>query len=185
MIVPLYGNFSLVLVHFPSKLHWQDSDQNAYSSEVRYFVEQLEAQLGHDRTVLVGDFNMHPFQAGMVQATGLHATMDRRTAESERRVVQGKSYPFFYNPMWSFFGEKGKGEVNGTYFYPPSGQPLAYFWHVFDQVILRPSMLPVFDEDSLQIITRIGSTNLLTDKGVVHKNISDHLPVVFNLNLKS
>jgi exonuclease III len=112
IIEPFVGRFSLVLVHYPSKLHWQEQDQNAGASELGRFVEDLENQVGHDRTLILGDFNMHPFQAGMVQTTGLHATMDKRTALQQSRVVNGREYKFFYNPMWSFFGEKGKGKVN-------------------------------------------------------------------------
>ncbi|MFN0037665.1 MAG: hypothetical protein ACKVUS_21600 [Saprospiraceae bacterium] len=182
IIDPIYGNFSLVMLHFQSRLHWSEADQNAHSSKLKLFIDDLEKQVSHDRTVVLGDFNMNPFQFGMVQAFGLHTTMDRRMAEMGSRMVDRDSYKFFYNPMWSFFGEKGKGQTNGTYFYR-SANPIAYFWNIFDQVILRPSLLPAFDEDSLQILTNIRQTSLLNHTGVVDKNISDHLPVVFNLNL--
>lgn len=184
MIDPLYGNFSLVLVHYQSKLHWDDNDQNAHAPELKFFIDEMENQAKHDRTVVIGDFNMNPFQMGMVQTTGLHTTMDRRIAELGSRVVSGKTYKFFYNPMWSFYGEKGKGKVNGTHFYH-SSKPISYFWNIFDQVILRPSLLDAFDEDSLEILTEINGQNLLTIQGRVDNTISDHLPVVFDLNLKN
>jgi exonuclease III len=184
IIDPLYGNFSLVLVHYQSKLHWDDNDQNAHASELKYFIDELENQVEHDRTVVIGDFNMNPFQLGMIQTTGLHTTMDRRIAEWGSRVVDGKRYKFFYNPMWSFFGERGKGEINGTYFYN-SSKPVSYFWNIFDQVILRPSLLDAFDEDSLEILNEINGQNLLTIHGRIDNTISDHLPVIFDLNLKN
>jgi len=43
--------------------------------------------------------------------------------------------------------------------------------------------LPAFDEDSLQILTEIGSQNLLNKDGVVDKDFSDHLPVIFEIKL--
>jgi hypothetical protein len=56
--------------------------------------------------VLVGDFNMNPFQEGVVAANGLNAVMARRVAARRRtRVVQEREYPFFYNPMWGHFGD--------------------------------------------------------------------------------
>lgn len=184
MIDPLYGNFSLVLIHYQSKLHWDDNDQNAHAPELKRFIDELEEQTNHDRTVVMGDFNMNPFQLGMVQTTGLHTTMDKRMAKLGNRTVNDKIYKFFYNPMWSFYGEKGKGEVNGTYFYQ-SAKPITYFWNIFDQVILRPNLLEAFDEDSLKILTEINGKKLLTLQGRVDNTISDHLPVVFELNLKN
>jgi|GEM_PF-2684582 len=83
-------------------------------------------------------------------------------------IVDGEHYKFLYNPMWSFFGEKGAREVNGTYF-NKSVRPVSYFWNIFDQVILRPSLLATFDEDFLQISTRIGATNLLNPSGRIEK----------------
>lgn len=183
IVDPIYGNFSLVMIHFQSKLHWDDNDQNAHSPEIKWFIDDVEKQVGHDRTVVIGDFNMNPFQAGMVQTTGLHATMDRRVAGMGSRIVSGNTYKFFYNPMWSFFGEKGKGDVNGTFFYQ-SAKPITYFWNIFDQVILRPSLLKAFSDDSLLVLTRIGTRSLLNRQKTVDNQISDHLPVIFDLNLK-
>jgi len=182
VIDPAYGQFSLILLHYPSKLFWDGSDQIAQTFELKHFIDGVENKTGHDRTVVIGDFNMNPFEQGMVQTTGLHTTMDRRIAELGSRIVQTRSYKFFYNPMWSFYGEKGKGGVNSSYFYS-SSSPVTYFWNIFDQVILRPSLLPAFDEDSLQILTQIGSQNLLNKDGVVDTSFSDHLPVIFEIKL--
>ncbi len=182
IIDPLFGNFTLILIHYQSKRNWDESDQNAHSSELKYFIDSVESEIEHDRTVVIGDFNMNPFQVGMVQTSGLHTTMDRRVAELGSRMVDGRTYKFFYNPMWSFFGEKGKGNVNGTYFYR-SAKPVTYFWNIYDQVILRPSLIEVFDEDSLLILDQIGDKKLLNEQNVVNTDLSDHLPVVFELNL--
>jgi len=42
-------------------------------------IRREELGIGHERTVLMGDFNMNPFEIGMISATGLHAVMDRRS----------------------------------------------------------------------------------------------------------
>jgi len=83
--------------------------------------------------------------------------------------------------MWSFFGEEGKGEVNGTYYYRKKGH-ICYYWNILDQVIFRPEVIEYFDEDSLQIITNTPNYNLLKSNGRVNEKISDHLPVMFKLN---
>lgn len=179
---PVGLNVNFIFLHYPSKLFFEEADQDAYSSEIRRFIEETEEKTKNDRTIILGDFNMNPFQKAMIQSTGLHSTFDKKIAMKGERVIKNKNYQFLYNPMWSFFGEKGKGSVNGTYYYS-SATPTCYFWNIFDQVLLRPSLLDsVFDEDSLNIVNSIKDTSLLNNIGSIDKKISDHLPIEFELN---
>src|SRR5437868_431263 len=45
-------------------------------------------------------------------------------------------------------------------------ESVTYFWHLIDQVLLRPSLLPPFRNEGLRIPDRAGTTSLLTDTGV-------------------
>lgn len=173
--------FLFIVVHYQSKLRWSDSSQAAHSPALSKFIEKSENLAGHQKTIVLGDFNMNPFEYGMIQTTGLHATMDKQTALEASRTIDGNNYKYFYNPMWSFFGEQGKGEVNGTYYHRKKGH-ICYYWNILDQVIFRPEVIEYFDEDSLQIITNTPNYNLLKSNGRVNENISDHLPVMFKLN---
>jgi hypothetical protein len=124
---------------------------------------------------------MHPFEHGMVAAAGLHAVMDRRIASRGQRRVNGKNYSFFYNPMWSLLGDASPGQP-GTYYRQDSEQ-VAYFWKMFDQVLLRPSLLPMFDNTSLSILDSDGEISFLKSNGTPDGTlVSDHLPVLFRLN---
>jgi hypothetical protein len=69
-------------------------------TELARTIGDEERHAGHSRTIVVGDFNMNPFEKGLVGASGLRATMARTVAERASRVIQGKPYSFFYNPMW-------------------------------------------------------------------------------------
>jgi len=91
--------------HFPSKL-WKDTDdQNQGATRIARYIREAEEKVGHERTVVMGDFNMDPFEPGVVGSEGLHGTMDRSIASRGTRVVAEESRTFFYNPMWSFFGD--------------------------------------------------------------------------------
>lgn len=129
---------------------------------------------------------MSPFELGMVQAYGFHAVMSRKVAQTQTRQVQGRSYPFFYNPMWGLQGDSTQGPP-ASFYYSASGKPTAYFWHMFDQVLIRPSLLTYFDDcgnTNPQILVSDGVNSLLTEKGYPNKEqISDHLPLLFRLNL--
>ena len=77
--------------------------------------------------------------------------------------VQGKAYPFFYNPMWSRFGDGNPGPP-GT-FYHRRSEHHVYFWNMFDQVLIRPSLLHRFDLEDPLIIEHTGEQTLLTGQG--------------------
>lgn len=174
----------LAAVHLRSKLHQTDAStsQMLAVTELARDIARMEAKLGHRRTVLVGDLNMNPFEHGLVAAAGLNATMDRRIAARAERTVEKKGYPFFYNPMWSLLGDASPGPP-GTYYRGESSQ-VAYFWHMFDQVLLRPDLLPSFENQSLEILDSDGTATLLKKSGAPDEAAgSDHLPLVFRLNV--
>lgn len=169
-------------VHVPDKLHNTSDDQDEFC---RDFVEQIkreEIERGITKTVVVGDFNMNPFETVMIKSTSLHAVSSSKIAEKLTRIVQEKEYKFFYNPMWSWLGDI-KNEVVGSYYYNTSNHT-NYFWNTFDQVLIRPELIPNFDKESLQILSSDGTKSLLTKNGLPNKNAySDHLPLFFMLKL--
>lgn len=142
-------------------------------------LRRAEEQHRHRRTIVVGDLNMNPFEAGVVNASGLHAMMTQAIVRDGSRDVQGREYPFFYNPMWGFFGDRTPGPP-GTYYYRHSGH-LSYDWNIFDQVLIRPEALPWFQGD-VEILTKVGDVELLGRHGRPNAEVgSDHLPIVFRL----
>lgn len=80
----------LAITHFPSKLYWSDSSQLSECIELSTLIKTAEAQIGHARTILVGDLNMNPFDDGVVNANGLHGVMSKAIAEERTRIVQSK-----------------------------------------------------------------------------------------------
>ena len=132
--------------------------------------------------MLVGDFNINPFEEGVIAAGGLHTVTTRQVASGRSRIVQQRRYPYFYNPMWSFFGDGSEGPP-GTYYYR-SGARVAYFWNMFDQVLVRPELMERFPNHELKILTADGEKSLLLPSGIPdRKGASDHLPVLFKLDL--
>lgn len=181
MKIPGAQDWLLAVVHLGSKLHNSDASQTIAATEISRSIVSTEKKIGHSRTVLVGDLNMNPFEHGIVAASGLHATMDRRIAEKRGRMVERKVYPFFYNPMWSLLGDASPGPP-GTYFSRQS-QQLVYFWHMFDQVLLRPEVLPKFQNKDLMILDSDGTSPFLKPSGVPDVDVaSDHLPILFRLS---
>lgn len=105
----------LAATHFISKSNAPPDDQLLLAAELAKEIKRVEDVVGHQRTVVVGDLNMNPFEPGMIGASALHAVMTRSLASRRERVVQGTPYRFFYNPMWGFFGDRTGGPP-GTFY---------------------------------------------------------------------
>ncbi len=178
---PVGADIILVALHLPSKLYMNNDEQMAHSIRLAEIIDEVEKEIGHNRTIVIGDLNMNPFDSGMVVANGLHSVMDRNIALKESRLVQGKQYKFFYNPMWGRMGDTTIGPP-GTYYYDKSGY-ICYFWNTFDQVLLRPDLLDFFSDDKLQILADIKGKSIISS-GKIDLDISDHLPILIELNIE-
>ncbi|ADG69436.1 Endonuclease/exonuclease/phosphatase [Planctopirus limnophila DSM 3776] len=168
----------IALVHLPSLLHRDETDQDIIISDLISRIDEQEKFAGHSRTMVIGDFNLNPFSRQVIGANGLHATMSRQLVKKGSRTVDGNERKMFYNPMWRFLGDDGE-HPPGTHFYRSSTSN-AYFWHVFDQVLLRNELTDRLVD--LKIITKLNSFSLLNDSGQPDReNFSDHFPVVLKL----
>lgn len=171
----------LAAVHLPSKLFWSDESQSFECVELARRIIAEEDRAGHQRTVVVGDLNMNQFEQGLVSTVGLGAVPSRRIAERVTRTVQSREYRMFYNPMWCHFGD-AEGDTAGSY-YRDSAEHTNYFWHIFDQVLLRPELAKGFRTDQLSIIKSVGRRSLVRPDGRPDATLySDHLPIVFELD---
>ncbi len=179
--VPTYPKLNLMALHYQSKINWSNEDQLAHSYEIKEIINRFEEKTELKNTIVVGDFNMNPFEAGMVQTTGLHSVMSREIALKGSRIVDEINYDYFYNPMWSFFGDHGKGDVSGT-IYSTLSKPINYFWNIFDQILIRPELLPYFQDEDLEILCKFGDKLTLVNDGKIVSSISDHLPIMFKIN---
>lgn len=167
----------LALVHFPDSRNYGRYDRASCARELARIIEGREDADGHCRTLVVGDFNMDPFDEGMVAGDAFHAVMSRDIVREEGRVVQGKRYRMFFNPMWRLIAN---GITPGSYYFR-HGELVEYFWHVFDQVLVRPALLPHFPDERTEFLTATSFGPLLAN-GRPDKQISDHLPLKFQLS---
>lgn len=168
----------LGMVHVVDKWNWDEMQQ---SHEVLLLAEEIrrhEKRLANTRTILIGDFNMNPFDKAMNVATGMNAMMTARCVERKSRKHQRIDYPFFYNPMWGLFGDRTEGPA-GTYHHPSSSKG-TFGWNMLDQVLVRPDALEWFDD--VQILTSAGQTSLQTSLDRPNGKIaSDHFPILLKL----
>ena len=177
----------LVLCHAPSKLRGgHESEQRKFFRRLADTIEVAEKQVRHRNMILVGDFNADPFEAGLASIHGIQGVPTKGIARRGHRRYDSRIHRFFYNPMWGLYGDRrdpaefDEPEVPGT-FYCKNGLDHRLYWHIYDQVLIRPSLLDRFPLDALEIIGRVGADPLLDRSGKPAP--SDHLPLVFHIDL--
>jgi endonuclease/exonuclease/phosphatase family metal-dependent hydrolase len=172
------GSIIIAFVHFPSKLHAEDVDYIELACSLRNDIENIETRLDDRKTIIVGDFNMNPFENGMTSAAALHSIPWAKQAQKLKRVIRDRTYYFFYNPMWNLLGDYIPPA--GSFYYQKSISNCIY-WNIFDQVNIRPCLIDNFDVSKIKFITQIKELVLTKHSGIPDSNISDHLPLYFEL----
>jgi hypothetical protein len=169
----------LCAVHFQSLAVWNEDDQAQESIKLNRIIREEEKTVGHSRTIVVGDLNMHPFSLGVTSASGFNAVMTREVALRGKRHFSEEDHPFFFNPMWNHFND-GESKPGGTFYQNPSQFPSIY-WNMLDQVLIRPDLVPHFDLSSLKILTEHSAGKLIAENG--RPSTSDHLPIIFRIKI--
>lgn len=182
--LPLTEEILITAIHLVDKRNNNEDSQNEMASIIIKEIALIEKKSLNDQNIIIGDFNMNPFELGLIKANGFNATMASSIASNKEKIIQGIPYSYLYNPMWSLFGDL-YNEPIGSYYYPRS-EIKNYQWNIFDQVLLRSSLVSRFNKKSLQILKDDGINQFLSKKGIPKKNkFSDHLPITFSLNLKN
>ncbi|MGL5095451.1 MAG: endonuclease/exonuclease/phosphatase family protein [Planctomycetia bacterium] len=145
------------------------------------WMEGNDPKVLHKRTVVLGDFNANPFDSEIGGTDGLHAIRLKEVGGKASRSVIKRDHEFFCNPMWSCCNGWDKPPP-GTYYFNRN-RVHELFWHLFDQVVLRPQALHMFSERNLKVLGATGGTGLVSENGL--PKASDHLPVLFKLNFKA
>jgi len=172
----------LAVSHMVSRVRKEFDDVDRELGQFAELIRTSEAKHKHDNTIVLGDLNANPFSDGVVTARGLHAVMSRAVAEQGSRQVSHRDWPYFFNPMWQFFGD-GAAAPPGTCYYPPEGSHKAFHWNTFDQVLIRPNLLQYYSQDSVRIIHALGSELLSRANWVPDRDVaSDHFPIRIRLD---
>lgn len=176
----------LAMAHLASPSH---KDLRARHSRFIGFgqdIRDAEKAACNERTIVVGDLNVNPFDDALLDVRGLNALADRRTVlrkdprQFGRRNVE--EFRLFYNPMWGHFGDAVPPA--GTYYYDQSNPEVDPLWNIFDQMLLRPALLDRFRNKNLKILTTDGTVSFIWEDGRPKGGLySDHLPIWFQLNL--
>lgn len=203
------GQYHIYLVHLLSKSTVDHYSQVAAAIEVAEIIQKDRDSLDSGepgenssahKYIIVGDFNMNPWEPGMLLANGFCSTYTR-FRESDLSNVEsndlgqmttelksGQGYPPHYNPVWGLMGEANRNRDNqplGTYnlrrkldkgSFKMTGGSLTHYqleWNMIDQALVSPALNEHFDDNYFSILNY--------DKKELQCP-SDHFPIYFTIN---
>lgn len=173
------GKDILCCAHLNSKIYSDhEAQRQIHIEQLMREIAIVEKDIGSENTIIVGDFNINPYDTSCLDARYFHSIPVYEETKRKSRVVAGNKYAMFYNPMWRFLGDKE--QPYGTYYHNNSNSINTY-WNLYDQVIIKPALRERFVDDSLKIVTETQSKYLLDSNGHPDVEISDHLPIVFEI----
>ena len=177
----------LCSLHLRSKLMRNIETQCAEALNCSSYISDIEDD--NLRTIVVGDFNINPFESGMISPIGFNATLAQNIALNGPRLFMNKSYEYFYNPLWSSMGDiiynNGGVKLPGSYFFQNNDDVTQVYWNVFDNILIRPNLINEVDLSAISFIEQAGGHNLIVRAGndytINSSNYSDHLPLKFTI----
>ncbi|PJZ64072.1 hypothetical protein CH371_20065 [Leptospira wolffii] len=171
-------------IHFYDKRNHDSNDQLSLTQDFALHLNALESRRKHFKTLIIGDFNMNPFESGMISAKGFNAVNSLSIAKVGARTYKAKEYKYFFNPMWKYFTNSEQFPL-GTYWHS-SPQSTELHWNLLDQIIIRPDLADYLIHNRLEdiVIHKIDSLNFATQNLRPDHSVSDHFPIQALLNLE-
>lgn len=160
-------------VHLPSKLHRTPDQSRRACEKLRNQIVEEEDIYDTDKSIVIGDFNVNPFEMPMISFSGMAATNGIDCSKRDTISCDGESQRLFYNPMWTLYADHK--ERPGSHRYIRTGEDVVS-WHFLDQVIIRPALIDHFKFDALTLVKK---TENYCFTNIHHTpKPSDHLPLM-------
>ena len=167
----------LTLVHGFDVRNYDRESRTAFAIDMAEELRFVGKNHNCSKFILLGDFNMNPFDPGMNLAMGLNAMMTRNCVRRGYRTFSGSEYDYFYNPMWGLFGDGTKGPAGTIYNTSHQGP---YGWSMFDQILFHHSVISLYKD--VEILTNTGKRTLMDRNGRPSTaTASDHFPILVTL----
>lgn len=176
-----YRNYDLhiIALHMPSQMSY---NLDALKYNLSIFKSEFENHIGYsdDKNILlIGDFNVNPFESPIISFDGLGAT--NTINFNSRKTFRGSEQSIYYNPTWNLYSKK---HFPGTFRKTrPSNTVFDIIdHHLLDQVIISQKLLKVIKNDNLDIIYKTSDFDIF-DEAKLKINFSDHLPIKYEFEI--
>lgn len=172
-------DIELISLHLPSQM-FQHFD--ALKEFIRDFRKDIDINIGvpdEKRILLIGDFNVSPFDKPMIDFDGFSATNSINSRDKITHLTKNKA--IYYNPTWQLYSNTN---FPGTkYFRRPSGSSYDVLEHHFlDQVVISTKLCRELKSENIEVIKK-SKKYTYYNKGSNVIMESDHLPLSYKISI--
>lgn len=167
----------IVSVHMKSQT-WTSLDELRYGlNELRLRIDGIGAS-SETRILVLGDFNVNPFDLPMTAYDGFGATNSHNTTTAQ---ITGSTKSLYFNPTWQLYS---RTHCPGTYYHRrPSNTSFDVLdYHYLDQVLISEKLKDDLLDQSMEIIENVIDFSLV-DAMKHNEPKTDHLPLSYELQL--
>lgn len=168
-------NVLFVFLHLYDSMHHSDSDRLKCMIEIKREIDGYIVTHSRAKVLMIGDFNCMPYDDPIMNKMVFNCVLFRDLLKTKSKANER-----YYNPMLLKLSEKEK--IYGSYYSDSTMRNLR--WFLLDQVIVNKHSDKIIKYDSIELINKIGSTNLLKNGKPNKKLYSDHLPLYFEIKEK-
>ncbi len=172
--------YVLAGIHLQDKhSHPHDVARRATAQELLEDVRQERAKLAGAEAILIGDFNVEPYDEIMQTPNLFNAVYFKEViSRKQYRTWQRRRYEYLYSPMLCNYSEDGP--QYGSFYC--TNLDLETYWHCLDQVLVTPGLVDAIK--SVSHLRAISDTGLISNVAP-NKQISDHLPLSVRLSINN
>ena len=170
------NNCLFAFLHAYDARNYNDSKRLINMYEIKGEIDEYLEKNAETSVFIVGDFNCMPYADSIVNEDALNCTLYRGLLNTREGAKER-----YYNPMLLLLSEKNS--IYGSYY--SDSLPDNLRWYSLDQVIVNKHADKIIDYDSIKLMTKIGTIDIMKN-GKPNSNLfSDHLPLYFEIKEKT
>lgn len=172
-------NTYIISLHLPSQLFQHMDSLKEYIRDLRLRIDIEIGPSDEKQILLIGDFNVNPYEKPMIDFDGFLAT---NSTKARRKIVHlGNTKNIYYNPTWQLYSRKS---FPGTKYFPrPSASSYDIIeYHFLDQVVISQLLSEKIHDEKIKVIE---SSSNYSFYNIENNSVegSDHLPLSYQFSL--
>lgn len=170
-----FKDYLLAATHLQDRRNYKTADRVSTINTMVKDIEMAEEAYRCSNTIVIGDFNANPYDEELTSKYAFNAVLFKSVIEkSEVTNPREMNKKRFYNPILHYISEDT--EMYGSFYY--ENDHMTPYWNCLDQILVRKNLADCVC--NIKYVQKIENRCLL--KGISpDKKISDHLPLVVNL----
>lgn len=169
----------IIALHMPSQMSYSLDALEYNLSEFKFEFENHIGNSEQKSILLIGDFNVNPFESPIINYNGLSAT--NTTNFNVIKKFRGSENHIYYNPTWKLYTNNS---FPGTFKKArPSNSVFDVIdHHYLDQVILSHKLLKRITKEEINTVNKTSEFDIF-DITTNKINYSDHLPIKYEFQI--